>query len=504
MSTIEDSDSKRKHEFNDGASNKSARVDTLLIDKLTSFLSKHPKQLKTVAYGTAGFRYNLDLPLDPIFVRMGLLAVFRSASVGYKATGVMITASHNPECDNGVKMVDYDGGMFHQSWEAKAEALANASEESLPRLLQSLQHSITIDNELIDFTKTVVIVGRDTRPHSGRLLACIKLGVEILGGTLIDVGVVTTPQLHFSVGLYNEQSITDIHAHLITGEWLISQYNERFSKAYVDICSRLPASENKVHLIIDASNGVGSLSISRTLDRINTLASASDIPHSITYDIRNPAYSGPVNHNCGAEHVQKNVQPPVNVSAGTDIGHTICSLDGDADRIVFHGFVNKGHNSDPSAGSDWIMLDGDKIAALFVILLKQTLEAAEPLLHSTSTTTSTTTATTSISHTNIRFGVVQTAYANGSSTSFFRSQGVDVSMAKTGVKYLHHVALEKYDIGVYFEANGHGKRIICIVCIVFIWCPLMLQAMLIHMHTIQLYAYTFMLYSHVVVIILPT
>ena len=459
MSTNEDNNSKRKYEFSDGASNKSARVNSLLIDKLTSFLSKHPKQLKTVAYGTAGFRHNVDLPLDPIFVRMGLLAVFRSVSVGNKATGVMITASHNPECDNGVKMVDYDGGMLHQSWEAKAEALSNASEESLPQLLESLLQSITIDNEHIDFTKTVVIVGRDTRPHSERLLACIKLGVEILGGTLIDVGVVTTPQLHFSVGLYNERTSTHSQAHPITGEWLISQYYERFSRAYLDICSRLPASENKVHLIIDASNGVGSLSISRTLDHINTLASTSDMSHSISYDIRNPAYSGPVNHNCGAEHVQKTVQPPVNVSAGTDIGQTICSLDGDADRIVFHGYVNKGHNSDQQ--SDWIMLDGDKIAALLVILLKQTLEAAEPLLHST--TTSTTTSTNTISHTNIRFGVVQTAYANGSSTAFFRSQGVDVSMAKTGVKYLHHVALEKYDIGVYFEANGHGKLMTSII-----------------------------------------
>lgn len=28
-------------------------------------------------------------------------------------------------------------------------------------------------------------------------------------------------------------------------------------------------------------------------------------------------------------------------------------------------------------------------------------------------------------------------------------------MAKTGVKYLHHKAHE-FDIGVYFEANGHG------------------------------------------------
>ena len=34
-------------------------------------------------------------------------------------------------------------------------------------------------------------------------------------------------------------------------------------------------------------------------------------------------------------------------------------------------------------------------------------------------------------------------------------QRVPVSCAKTGVKYLHHEA-KSFDIGVYFEANGHG------------------------------------------------
>jgi len=34
-------------------------------------------------------------------------------------------------------------------------------------------------------------------------------------------------------------------------------------------------------------------------------------------------------------------------------------------------------------------------------------------------------------------------------------QKVPVACVPTGVKYLHHAA-ERYDIGVYFEANGHG------------------------------------------------
>ncbi|XP_024147133.1 phosphoacetylglucosamine mutase-like [Oryzias melastigma] len=52
--------------------------------------------------------------------------------------------------------------------------------------------------------------------------------------------------------------------------------------------------------------------------------------------------------------------------------------------------------------------------------------------------------------------VVQTAYANGSSTHYLENtMNVTVRCTKTGVKHLHHAALE-FDVGVYFEANGHG------------------------------------------------
>jgi len=56
----------------------------------------------------------------------------------------------------------------------------------------------------------------------------------------------------------------------------------------------------------------------------------------------------------------------------------------------------------------------------------------------------------------LKIGVVQTAYANGSSTDYLRNKlNIPVSFTQTGVKHLHHEAL-KYDVGVYFEANGHG------------------------------------------------
>jgi len=41
------------------------------------------------------------------------------------AIGVMITASHNPEEDNGVKLIDPAGEMLETAWETHATSLAN-------------------------------------------------------------------------------------------------------------------------------------------------------------------------------------------------------------------------------------------------------------------------------------------------------------------------------------------------------------------------------------------
>ena len=54
-------------------------------------------------------------------------------------------------------------------------------------------------------------------------------------------------------------------------------------------------------------------------------------------------------------------------------------------------------------------------------------------------------------------GIVQTAYANGASTDYVKETlQLPVIFAKTGVKHLHHAAIEHFDVGIYFEANGHG------------------------------------------------
>lgn len=56
-------------------------------------------------------------------------------------------------------------------------------------------------------------------------------------------------------------------------------------------------------------------------------------------------------------------------------------------------------------------------------------------------------------------GFVQTYYANYSSSEYLKKQyDMDPVYAATGVKHLHEKA-EHYDIGVYFEGNGHGTVI---------------------------------------------
>ena len=91
--------------------------------------------------------------------------------------------------------------------------------------------------------------------------------------------------------------------------------------------------------------------------------------------------------------------------------------------------------NDPEHG--FRLLDGDKIATLAASFIGDLAREAH------------------LSD-DLKIGVVQTAYANGASTHYVeKSLGLPVVCTPTGVKWLHHAAT-KFDVGVYFEANGHG------------------------------------------------
>jgi phosphoacetylglucosamine mutase len=100
-------------------------------------------------------------------------------------------------------------------------------------------------------------------------------------------------------------------------------------------------------------------------------------------------------------------------------------------------------------------LDGDKIAAIFGLFIIGQLRI---LAGSKSSVSDVTAAHKAVipGNSEVKVAVVQTAYANGPSTNYTKQVlHLEVASTPTGVKHLHKKA-EQYDIGIYFEANGHG------------------------------------------------
>lgn len=363
----------------------------------------HPKPAGLVLqYGTSGFRTNAK-QLDHIMFRMGLLATLRSKKT--KATiGVMVTASHNPEEDNGVKLIDPMGEMVTQDWEEHATQLANADQEDLLTALKNI-----IEKEAINMSQEAnVFVGKDTRSSSASLSQAVLDGVSALGGHSKDYGLVTTPQLHYMVCCQNTQGKY--------GEATVEGYYTKFCQAFIQLTKNTSnRTDDQKHLCLDGANGIGALKV-REME--------SHLKKELQISLNNDGSKGRLNHQCGADYVKVQQKPPTGIKINP--GERCCSFDGDADRIVYYYTDSEG---------TFHLLDGDKMATLISTFLKELLTQAGL---------------------DLKIAVVQTAYANGSSTHYLENtMKVLVRCTKTGVKHLHHVAQE-FDVGVYFEANGHG------------------------------------------------
>lgn len=107
---------------------------------------------------------------------------------------------------------------------------------------------------------------------------------------------------------------------------------------------------------------------------------------------------GVLNNHCGADFVKTQQKLPPSLAAHLKPGQRACSLDGDADRLIYYYLDERGQ---------FHMLDGDKIATLVAAFIVDLVKAAGL-------------------EEEIRVGIVQTAYANGGSTKYLSEVSLPV------------------------------------------------------------------------------
>ncbi|KAF6004088.1 Phosphoglucomutase-3 [Cyanidiococcus yangmingshanensis] len=486
-----------------------------------------PLVLQRIRYGTAGFRSDSrGHQLDGVAFCCGLVAGLRALeraltqsetkmpvaetvattwtercaanlgeTEGYpsnerrsSAVGVMITASHNPPEDNGVKLIDYDGGMLEPSWETYANQIVqNAYHPSaLESYLDGLAQQVLGPTDALCRCTYVplILFAHDTRSTSPRLANLAMQGARYMllnrleaagrldlldseSGNTILLGTTTTPALHTVIWQWKQlmdqgwcsfrHRPDERFPNWIQG--LLASYGPSLVDATVSLLEVLDPSLAKLdssqEWFVDCANGAGAI----VLRGITASLRDRTGIHLVCFN-DDVAATELLNRRCGADWVQKTTTLPEGWplhASDESLSLGGASLDGDADRLICFLGDSLGRCT---------VLDGDLMATMvldFVIYCLSRDWPSRPWE-----------ARRGLSPSNDqqrwRVGLVHTAYTNGAAVAYWHRKRKEIETGGieqrsrielhvvctwTGVKHLEREA-RRFDIGIYFEPNGHG------------------------------------------------
>lgn len=422
-----------------------------------------PEGSLNVGYGTSGFRANAEAPMNNmnhIAYRCGLLfASIPILSRNYPEThskhllesldrhiiglGCIITASHNPHHDNGIKLFAPSGEMIESEWEHVMNEFIN-TRGSIQELLRGYFYDHEgFEEHLENFRKKYairVLIGSDNRATSPKLVSLFKSGVDALFGTLgldtsesVIIGKVTTPTLPFLLHCgYIQVSSDAVYLDYI--ETAFGDAVQVFRK--MGLLRDVSTIDIHEELYYDCSFGVGGLKIWRFCNCIRMLGihpyvCNSSIPGDPS------KMTKMLNSGCGSDYVLARNTAPFSVKdVNIYTGKRFCSFDGDVDRVIY--FVSYG-------GGKCTVFHGDHLLLIKVLFLRFLLKSCKLKLN---------------------VGIFQTRYSNGAITSYIHSLISQWNHESDNVKWHHEFfnsgvkhaqrAATKYDLSVYYEKNGHG------------------------------------------------
>jgi phosphoacetylglucosamine mutase len=288
--------------------------------------------------------------------------------------------------------------MLNTSWESHATDFANAP--STDAFLATLKSFIETKNVPLN-TPASVVYARDTRSSGPKLVTALRKGLAAVDAKATDADVTTTPILHYLVDTINTPGTRESDVKKLIEGYFV-KISGAFRKLLVRavamildailflkvVFSPFPQAErtSSPHILIDCANGVGALAAkilnhhlgeSLNLELVNTATESSE----------------KLNKDCGADYVKVNQELPPSLTSVLQHGQRGCSLDGDADRLIYYYLDESG---------EFHMLDGDKITTLVAsFIIKLVKDAGLEDIQE-----------------KIKVGVVQTAYANGNSTKY--------------------------------------------------------------------------------------